>query len=369
MLARVTRAFGGGDLALVLVHGDDPAAVEEASKEVAAELAKLDVVLAVHTDVPALPSAIDPTEAWRYAGPTARAKLAAALTPEGMAARLHELKLLLLAPGAGELADLVERDPLRLSLIPFEDRIELAAGVRGSAGGAFVSADGRSRLVVIEPRGLAFNSDAAQKFTDEGEAALARVNVPGVTLALTGGHVIARQTEQMIRSDLEKSGTLSVVLASLVFAVAFPRRRALIAVLPPLAVGTLWTMALAAAIYPRLSAVATAFAAVVIGVGVDTGVHVYGRLLKAVRDGERDPALVARRETWRPTLGAALAAGGRSDACCSRTSRACASSACSARRAKCLPRSRSCSSCRSSARCWSESGTSRQRSPRRGSRR
>jgi predicted RND superfamily exporter protein len=82
--------------------------------------------------------------------------------------------------------------------------------------------------------------------------------------------------------------------------------------LPPLAAGTLWTTALACLVYPRLSAIATAFAAVVIGVGVDTGVHVYGRLLEARRAGHPplEAAAIARRETWKPTLGAALAAGG-----------------------------------------------------------
>ena len=72
MLARVTRAFGGGDLALVLVRGEDPAAVEKAAQDAARELAKTDAVLAVHLDVPALPATLDPTEAWRYAGPAAR---------------------------------------------------------------------------------------------------------------------------------------------------------------------------------------------------------------------------------------------------------------------------------------------------------
>ena len=103
-----------------------------------------------------------------------------------------------------------------------------------------------------------------------------------------------------------------MVLASLVFLLTFRRPRALLAVLPPLAAGTLWTTALAALVYPRLSAIATAFAAVVIGVGVDTGVHVYGRLLAARREGRSpsEAAEIARSETWRPTLGAALAAGG-----------------------------------------------------------
>ena len=309
-LAEVTRAFGGGDLALVLVRGEDPEAVREAAEAAAVELARTDVVRAVHAGVPAAPAAMDPTEAWRFAGPRARERLKRAVTPEGMAERLRETRALLLAPGAGDVAELVTKDPLRLSMIPWEERIEVAAGVSGAAGGAFVSADGKARLLAIEPRGRAFEAGEAARFTDEATRALDRVRARGVTIELTGGHVVARQTELMLRRDLTRSGALSAVLASVMFALTFPRRRALLAVLPPLAIGTLWTTALAAAIYPNLSAIATAFTAVVIGVGVDTGVHVYARLLTAIREGAADPAAVARRETWRPTLGAAVAAGG-----------------------------------------------------------
>ncbi|MBX3259003.1 MAG: MMPL family transporter [Labilithrix sp.] len=315
-LARVTRAFGGGDVALVLVRGDDPASVERAAEAAAEELRACASVAGAITSAPP-PAAIDPTEAWRFAGPVARARLARAVTEEGMRERLRETRALLLAPGAADVAETIARDPLRLAMIPWQDRIEIAAGVHGSAGdpaGAFVSADGRARLVVVEPRGRAFDAGEAARFTDEAEAALERVTTreAGVTLDLTGGHVVARQTEALVRSDLVRSGALSAVLASLVFALTFRRVRALVAVLPPLAIGTLWTTALAALAYPRLSAVATGFAAVVIGVGVDTGVHVYGRLLRARREGMSpgSAAVVARRETWRPTLGAALAAGG-----------------------------------------------------------
>jgi uncharacterized protein len=314
-LARVTRAFGGGDLALVLVRGDDPLAVERAADAAAKDLRKCSSVTSVIASAPSAMT-LDPSEAWRYAGPVARERLAKAVSEEGMRERLRETRALLLAPGATEISDMIARDPLRLTMIPWQDQIEIAAGVKGEAGGAFVADAGRARLVAIEPRGRAFESGAAARFTTEAEAALDRVrsrsDVAGVRLDLTGGHVIAKQTEAMMRSDLQKSGALSIALASIVFLVTFRRPRALLAVLPPLAMGTLWTTAIAALVYPRLSAVATAFAAVVIGVGVDTGVHVYGRLLRARREGLSPSAAadVAVRETWKPTLGAAWAAAG-----------------------------------------------------------
>ncbi len=312
-LVRVTRVFGGGDVALVLLRGEQAEDVEAAAEDAARELRTCTTVEDVMT-APPPPRDVVPTDAWRWAGPVARDRLARALTEEGMRARLRETRALLLAPGASEIEDWLAKDPLRLSAIPWEGSVEIAAGARAAPGASFVADGGRTRLVVLSPRGRAFEGADAARFVAEAEAALdrARKKHPAVRFDLTGGHVVAKQTEALVRSDLERSGVASIVLASIVFVLVFRRPRALVAVLPPLAAGTLWTTALASMLYPRLSAIATAFAAVVVGVGVDTGVHVYGRLLEARRDGlsPGEAARVARRDTWRPTLGAAVAAGG-----------------------------------------------------------
>src|SRR5258708_1918339 len=161
----------------------------------------------------------------------------------------------------------------------------LGGGVRAAPGGVSVADEGRARLVVAEAHGSAFSSSDARAVVDDVERAMAEAARPGVTTELTGGHAVARATEQMLRRDLAVSGALSIALASLAFVVTFRRTRALVAVLPPLALGTLWTTGLAALLPAGLSAVAIAFAAVVVGVGVDTGVHVYAALLAARRGG------------------------------------------------------------------------------------
>ncbi|HWL85116.1 MAG TPA: MMPL family transporter, partial [Polyangiaceae bacterium] len=258
----------------------------------------------------------DPTLAWAYAGPTARARLKQALTPEGMRERLDGTRELLLAPGAADIEDRAARDPLRLTMIPWEARTEVAAGVNvgTGSGGAFVGDGGRARLVIVEPRGSAFQGNDAEVFVGDVRAAIE--TVPGglrrwVTMDLTGGHAIAEATADMLRWDMIISATLSTVLASVVFLLTFRRMRALVAVLPPLGLGTLWTTGIASFFPAGLSAIATAFAAVVVGVGVDTGVHVYAALLEGRRRGlsPADAARFARETTGRPTLLAALAAG------------------------------------------------------------
>jgi predicted RND superfamily exporter protein len=316
-LGRFTRAFGGGDVATILVRGEAPDAVQAAAEQIAKSLAEKPsvarVVTRVVTQLQGANKSLDPTLAWAYAGPTARAKLAAILTPDGMRKRLDETRTMLLAPGAGAAEEWLSRDPLRLAQVPWEARGELAAGLLPAEDGTFVTADGKARLVVAQPRGSAFDSKAASAFVNDADDAMAAAtrDHPGTRTGLSGGHAIAKATEQMIRTDLEWSGTLSLVLASVAFVLMFHRARALLAVLPPLVVGTIWTTGIVAIVSPGLTAISIGFMAVVVGVGVDTGVHVYAALLDARRAGMApgEAATAARKATTRPTLLAAIAAG------------------------------------------------------------
>jgi uncharacterized protein len=311
-LVRWNRAFGGRDPALVLVHGDVPDDVAGVADAIAESLRHHASIERVLVGVPALTAPTDPTLAWAYAGPSARARLAEIVTPLGMRQRLEETRALLLAPAADDRAEAwIARDPLRLAQVPWESRAELAAGAASTGGGTFVADGGRARLVVAQPRGSAFVSDDARAVVDGVTRAASAAARPGVEVELAGGHAIALATEEMIRRDLEVSGTLSLVLASVAFVLTFRRVRALASVLPPLVLGTLWTTGLAALFPAGLSVIAIAFAAVVVGVGVDTGVHVYAAFLAARRDGlpPREAAIRARDDTWRPTLTAAAVAG------------------------------------------------------------
>jgi len=312
-LARWMRAFGADDPALLLVRGDQPGETARVAQSLAEALRHSPSVARVMDRVPAPAEPPDPTLAWAYAGPRALERLAEAVTPAGMLARLEETRSLLLAPGGDPRAEgWLARDPLRLLQIPWASGVELASNVSGAPEDAFVADGGRARLVIAQPRGSPFASASARAFVaDVARAQAAAGAAAGTTIELAGGHAVADATERMLRHDLETSGTLSILLASAAFVATFRRARALVAVLPPLVLGTLWTTGLAALWPVGVSAVAIAFAAVVVGVGVDTGVHVYAALLAARREGftGRDAAHEARARMWRPTLIAAVLAG------------------------------------------------------------
>lgn len=316
-LRQYARAFGGGDLGMLLVRGRDPERVLAATRAASQALAGCDRVRAALDGFTA-PGVTDPTLAWTLASPEAMRRLREVLTPDGMRERLAETRSLLLGPGAGALADTIRRDPLRLSQIPFERGVHLAEGAKAEeggalgAGGALVSEEGRARLILIAAAGDALRGAEARAFVDGVEESLrpVRTQYADVRFELTGGHAIAAASEAMIKRDLAVSGTASLVLAALAFALTFRRLRALVAVLPPLVLGTAWTAALAATLFDRVSGIAVAFVSVVVGVGVDTGVHVYAALLEARARGLIPPeaAAHAQSEMARPTLTAAIAA-------------------------------------------------------------
>jgi len=311
-LARWSRAFRGRDPCVLLVRGERPDDVAVVVADLVEALRRAPSIEGVIDRAPAPETPLDPTLAWAYAGPAARARLAEAVTPRGMTARLRETRALLLAPtGGDEIDSWLARDPLRLAQLPWESRAELAAGVVARPGGEFAADGGRARLVVAQPRGSAFVSADADAVMGDVDRAIRGASRPGVSVEVAGGHAVAHATEQMLKRDLAVSGTLSLALASVAFVATFRRVRALAAVLPPLVLGTVWTTGLAALMPTGLNALTIAFAAVVVGVGVDTGVHVYAALLDARRAGHTgaSAARVARSAMWTPTLTAAIVAG------------------------------------------------------------
>lgn len=315
-LGAYVDAFGGGDVTVVLVRGQDPAQVEAAADAIAkAATGKPGVKRAVTSVAPQIdPDAVvDPTIAWAFADAGETRALEEAIGP-GMKERLEETRSLLLMPGSSSLSSIVKQDPLRLLAIVRARARTVAATVGADESGALVADGGRARFVLVSTSGSALDSADAKRVVDGLESAIAESlpSHPGVTAAIAGGAAIARDVERMIRRDLYISSAVSTLLVALAFVVTFRRVRALAAIGPPLLLGTLWTTALAAVLPGGVTAIAMGFASVVIGVGLDTGVHVYAAVERArTASPEADAETIAehaRREVGRPTMTAAIAA-------------------------------------------------------------
>ncbi len=316
-LRRYLRAFGGSDLVVVLVtHQTGGGAqarseVSEVADRLTSELAALETVRFAASRMDTSRK-LEPMLVWRHADAAARARLARALSSEGMRQRLKASRTMLLAPGAAAASEMIARDPLRLAQL-LKDEGGVDSGFVAQADGAFTTDDGLAHLVLVFPEGQALRGADAKAFMRQARRVISEQQRahPGLEIGITGGHAIAEATEAMLVRDLTLSGSVSMLLAMLAFALTFRRLRALWAIMPPLLLGTVWTAAIAAMMPTGLSAIAVAFMSVVVGVGVDTGVHVYAALLEARRDGlgPDEAARVARQKTQRPVMVAAITAG------------------------------------------------------------
>ena len=154
-LRRYVRGFGGGDLGVVMVKGDDAdenAARRRRDRRGAPARAVGQASRPIAHRSPARRSI--PMLLWRHADARAARALAAALTPEGMRARLRETRRSCSRPGAARSPSVVAQDPLRLAQLAFERRRASARGHDApQADGAFANDDGTMHLVLVQARG------------------------------------------------------------------------------------------------------------------------------------------------------------------------------------------------------------------------
>jgi hypothetical protein len=152
--------------------------------------------------------------------------------------------------------------------------------------GYFLSADGMMLLMVLRPlepaSDLKFSTDL-MLFLNRVRDVLIRNNPDfrgKVRVSYYGTHVETVASARTIRHDLLETLLASFIGVLVLFFVGFRRKKALIYVGVPLLVGILWTLGLTQIVLGRLTVVTFAFGAVLIGLGIDFGIHIYNRYLE-----------------------------------------------------------------------------------------
>jgi predicted RND superfamily exporter protein len=198
--------------------------------------------------------------------------------PPALTAQVAATRELLSLPSP-EMAELVRADPLGL-LLSLRDRLAGAAsGMRlDAASGAYVSTDGRSRLLLARPKRPPFDTEFGQALfarlaTIERDVAAAHAatgdDTPLPRIRFAGGHAIALEMAGLMRSESiwNGIGALVVILPLLYFAFRSPWLVAVGAV--PSALSVLIVMGAYAWLGIPLSAAAAGAAAMQFGLGID----------------------------------------------------------------------------------------------------
>jgi predicted RND superfamily exporter protein len=112
---------------------------------------------------------------------------------------------------------------------------------------------------------------------------------PKITFA--GGYAIAQEDEALTRRDLQSSLLISFVGVNILFFFVFRKFRFLFLMLLPLAMALIWTFGLLQLIYGHVNILTGAFAAVLLGLGIDFAIHLLNLYVGAGQSQDHARAL------------------------------------------------------------------------------
>jgi 1-acyl-sn-glycerol-3-phosphate acyltransferase len=176
------------------------------------------------------------------------------------------------------LKDVVAADPVGMSGLVLDKALPLQAGFGNASieDGRLVSSDGRHVLLMAEPRFPSSNSGASAALVAK-MLRLARdveQRFSGVRIAITGGHRMTVDNATLIKTDATRCIGLGMGAMLVLCLTAFRRRWLAVVAFLPSFFGTLVAGVVLSIWQHHLSAIATGFAVIAIGITVDYAIHV-----------------------------------------------------------------------------------------------
>ena len=176
------------------------------------------------------------------------------------------------------LKDVVPADPIGMSALVLNKLLPLQTGF-GDAhmeDGRILSADHRHVLLMAEPNFPSSNSRTSAVLVEEllRVATSVGLQYPGVHVAITGGHRMTVDNARLIRGDADRCILLGMVAMLALCLTAYRRRWLATVTFLPSFFGTLMAGVVLALCYKHLSAIATGFATIAIGITVDYAIYV-----------------------------------------------------------------------------------------------
>ena len=167
------------------------------------------------------------------------------------------------------------------------------------------SADGTEVYLMIKPSGTAGDLSFARQFVEDVKALAAEVarGYPGVAVDATGNFQNRIEEDAVMQADLARSGLLSALLAAGLILLATRRLTALAVVGLPVMVSVILTFAFAQLAIGHLNVVTGFLVAILIGLGIEYGVHLSMRYWE--ERGHKD-ATGALHATVRGTFAGAI---------------------------------------------------------------
>jgi predicted RND superfamily exporter protein len=297
---KTVERFGSVDTLLAVIHLEEDRALESSidfADRLALNLRDWDNIDWVEYRVDGTAEAAVPLldRATLFLEPAELDEMLDGLDEEGLAATAVRLRAQLMAPQSLVTKDLLRLDPA--GMLP-----KILAKVRfGGVGvrvdpdtGCLIDKGRRFLLVMAKPvrpaQDLEFDrflvtalekrvEGVSREWIEEsGEASAPRVE-------FTGGYVVALEDARLITSDMVVGLVSSLAGVMLLFLLAFRSRAALVYAFFPLVTGIALTFAFGAIALGRINSLTSAFGGLVIGLGIDFVIVLYGRYIEERQSG------------------------------------------------------------------------------------
>ncbi len=293
------RHFGGLEQVFVLILADNVDDADPADRADAADLAAaaglLEEILGASPEVASASAGLSEADErffLRHVAPRAPLLIAGADWAEAVARRIESrairdrvarLKAGISGPGGLAGSALARSDPLG-----FTDELPAlrtaAALPIDPLTSTFLAPGGDAALVVLTPTRSELDPQGGRVLSAELEAAFDEVRLEldlPLDIHAIGGPLYAAQDERLLRQDLRRTLTGSLAGASALLIAAFEGLLLPLAALVPLAFGLLWTAGWIGLATPEVTAIAIGFGAVLVGLGLDYGIHAAARFRQA----------------------------------------------------------------------------------------
>jgi predicted RND superfamily exporter protein len=244
--------------------------------------------------------------------------VAAKFSDEGIEQQTAENIRQLTGPASPLAKKILEADPLQISPLLFEAVLRNRGPIRFDlSAGYYSTKDGRALLVIVKPvkpnQDLAFSkalvaevNEAIRGAREEFARDVLGVEPPAAAAAaptgpaketntaiesrlpevnLGGGYVIALEDSGLIMQDMVRNGILSFVVIVLLYYFCYRRFAAIAYSAVPLVVGQALTLAVAWIFLRQLNSATTGFTAMLMGLGTDFTIVMYGRYIEERHKG------------------------------------------------------------------------------------
>lgn len=202
---------------------------------------------------------------------------AAKLTPDGVEKMLRSKYLQLMRPEGSFVSEMIRRDPLDIQAVMIKRIQHLSASfgyVMKIEDQHIFSADGQHLLLILETPVPFTDSQGSRELIDYLSATRQQYLSPSIQVDTVCGHLHSLGNEEVIKRDIRWTMSITGTAFVLLFLLYFKDPRAGLIFLIPFA-AILVAMNLSALLVGALSPMILGFSAVLAGISVDYGIHIY----------------------------------------------------------------------------------------------